>query len=141
MEKPLVYSRLAQFQGRPTARQAQGNRQEEDRKSQGRSVIERIRLRRSGLEWQESMWNRLNREKQMTGDFSRLVRPEAASKERSDNGHKPVLPNGPGSSCCVLTMQALSRAVEHSRTGMFLERLEPCEGKLSRTVLRGAWAG
>jgi hypothetical protein len=27
------------------------------------------------------------------------------------------------------------------RTGVFLERLEPCEGKLSRTVLRGAWAG
>ena len=28
-----------------------------------------------------------------------------------------------------------------SRTGASLERLEPCEGKLSRTVLRGAWAG
>jgi hypothetical protein len=27
------------------------------------------------------------------------------------------------------------------RTGASLERLEPCEGKLSRTVLRGAWAG
>ena len=25
--------------------------------------------------------------------------------------------------------------------GASLERLEPCEGKLSRTVLRGAWAG
>ena len=25
--------------------------------------------------------------------------------------------------------------------GAYLERLEPCEGKLSRTVLRGAWAG
>ena len=27
------------------------------------------------------------------------------------------------------------------RTGASLERLEPCEGKLSRTVLRGVWAG
>ena len=27
------------------------------------------------------------------------------------------------------------------RTGASSERLEPCEGKLSRTVLRGAWAG
>ena len=25
--------------------------------------------------------------------------------------------------------------------GASLERLEPCEGKLSRTVLRGVWAG
>ena len=28
-----------------------------------------------------------------------------------------------------------------SRTGTPLERLEPCEGKLSRTVPRGVWAG
>jgi len=28
-----------------------------------------------------------------------------------------------------------------SRTGASLERPEPCEGKLSRTVLRGVWAG
>ena len=26
-------------------------------------------------------------------------------------------------------------------TGVSLERPEPCEGKLSRTVLRGMWAG
>ena len=26
-------------------------------------------------------------------------------------------------------------------TGVSFERLEPCEGKLSRTVLRGVWAG
>ncbi len=30
---------------------------------------------RSGLEWQESMWNRLNWEKQMMSDASRLVHP------------------------------------------------------------------
>ena len=28
-----------------------------------------------------------------------------------------------------------------SLAGMPLERLEPCEGKLSRTVPRGVWAG
>ena len=27
------------------------------------------------------------------------------------------------------------------RTGTSFARLEPCEGKLSRTVLRGVWAG
>jgi hypothetical protein len=27
------------------------------------------------------------------------------------------------------------------RAGASSERLEPCEGKLSRTVLRGVWAG
>jgi hypothetical protein len=27
------------------------------------------------------------------------------------------------------------------RTGASLERLEPCEAKVSRTVLRGVWAG
>jgi hypothetical protein len=27
------------------------------------------------------------------------------------------------------------------RQRLILERLEPCEGKLSRTVLRGVWAG
>src|SRR6266478_8306864 len=28
-----------------------------------------------------------------------------------------------------------------ARKGLALDRFEPCEGKLSRTVLRGAWAG
>ena len=32
------------------------------------------------------------------------------------------------------------RATEDAATGNFIERPEPCEGKLSRTVLRGAWA-
>ena len=36
--------------------------------------------RRSGLEWQENMWNRLNREVQMTSDASRLVRPGTVAK-------------------------------------------------------------
>jgi hypothetical protein len=36
--------------------------------------MRRICPRRSGLEWQESKWNRLNREKQMMSDARRLVR-------------------------------------------------------------------
>ena len=51
-------SRLGCFQGKPTARQAQGRRHGEDRTSQGRSVMDRIRPRRSGLSLSENRWNR-----------------------------------------------------------------------------------
>ena len=41
-----------------------------------------------------------------------------------------------------LRMLTLNQAIAGMpRTGVSLERLEPCEGKLSRTVLRGVWAG
>ena len=43
-------------------------------------LIGRIRPRRSGLEWQESLWNRLKREKQMMSDANRLVRPGAVAQ-------------------------------------------------------------
>jgi hypothetical protein len=36
----------------------------------------------SNLEWQESKWNRLNREKQMMSDTSRLVRLGAIAQWR-----------------------------------------------------------
>src|SRR6266550_9163415 len=58
----------------------QGRRHGEDRRSQGRPVIGRICPRRSGLEWQESLWNRLKREKQMMSDASRSVRPGAVAQ-------------------------------------------------------------
>src|ERR1017187_3533929 len=74
------------------------------------------------------MWNRLNREKQMTSDACRLVRPGAAAQwSPAHNGHVSVLPSGP-----------LARG--SSSSGGALVWLEPCEGKLSRTVLRGARA-
>ena len=38
-------------------------------------------------------------------------------------------------------LKLIQSIVGMPRTGGSLERLEPCEGKLSCTVLRGAWAG
>jgi len=66
--------------GIPTARQEQQVQPGEDRRSQRQRVMRRICPRRSGLEWQENLWNRLNREKQMMSDASRLVRPEAVAQ-------------------------------------------------------------
>src|SRR5678815_531433 len=80
MEKPSVEFPPWPVQGKSTARQTQGRRHGEDRRSQSRSVMERIRPRRSGLEWQESLWNRLNREMQMTSDAHRLVRLGTAAQ-------------------------------------------------------------
>jgi hypothetical protein len=112
----------------PTVRQAKQAQHWDDRKSQSRCVTRRICPRRSGRTWQERMWNRLNREEQMTSDACRLVRPGAAAQwSPAHNGHVSVLPSGP-----------LARG--SSSSGGALVRLEPCEGKLSRTVLRGARA-
>src|ERR1035441_10498713 len=112
----------------PTVRQAKQAQHWDDRKSQSRCVTRRICPRRSGRTWQERMWNRLNREDQMTSDANRLVRPGAAAQwSPAHNGHVSVLPSGP-------------LAGGSSSSGGALVRLEPCEGKLSRTVLRGARA-
>jgi hypothetical protein len=64
----------------PTVRQAKQAQHWDDRKSQRRCVTRRICPRRSGRTWQERMWNRLNREEQMTSDACRLVRPGAAAQ-------------------------------------------------------------
>lgn len=50
--------------------------------------------------------------------------------------------NGPDRSIRGLKMLMLIQKIAGTpRTGVSLERLEPCEGKLSRTVLRGVRAG
>ena len=64
----------------------------------------------------------------MTSDACRLVRPGAAAQwSPAHNGYVSVLPSG-------------SLARGSSSSGGALVRLEPCEGKLSRTVLSGARA-
>ena len=113
----------------PTVRQAEQTQHWDDRKSQRSRVTRGICPRRSGRTWRERMWNRLNREKQMTSDACRLVRPGAvAQRSSAQNGHVSVLPSSP-------------RGCGFSLSGGALARLEPCEGKLSRTVLRGVRAG
>jgi hypothetical protein len=83
----------------------------------------------------------LNREKQMKIDARRFVRPEAARQGRQSSGHKPVLPSWPIKLQCIEMMNGALSASGLARKGPIFERLEPCEGKLSRTVLRGAGAG
>jgi len=124
--------------GIPTARQEQQVQPGEDRRSQRQRVMRRICPRRSGLEWQKSMWNRLkpgkaNDERRPSLGASWSCRP----KEHSADGRIPVLPSYPRGVRCT-TMHLTYRVMEHPTTGMFLARLEPCEGKLSRPVLRGA---
>jgi len=58
--------------------------------------MHRIRPRRSGLEWQESMWNRVelgraNDERRQSLGAS----PSCPPKERSETGHARVLPSCP----------------------------------------------
>src|SRR5439155_11509741 len=64
------------------------------------------------------------------------VRPE-----RSSNGHRPVLPSCTKGLRCVRKMRRFPARSGSARTSLALERLEPCEGKLSRTVLRGGVSG
>jgi hypothetical protein len=74
----------------PTARQEQQVQPGEDRRSQRQRVMRRICPRRSGLEWQKSMWNRLkpgnaNDERRLSLGASR----SCCLMERSANGRKP----------------------------------------------------
>jgi hypothetical protein len=72
-----------------------------------------------------------NREMQMTSDIRRLVRPgTVVSRCGSVYGHNQVLPS------CVL-----HHATGSPREGGAFAGFEPCEGKLSRTVLRGGASG
>ena len=78
----------------PTARQEQQARHGEDRRSQCQRVMRRICRRRSGLEWQKSMWNRLK-----PGNANDERRPSLGASrsyclmEHSANGHMSVLPS------------------------------------------------
>ena len=76
-------------QGKSTARQTQGRRHGEDRRSQSRPVIGRICPRRSGLTWQECPWNHLESGTQMTSDARRLVHPKL-----SPDGAQPIMATG-----------------------------------------------
>jgi hypothetical protein len=70
-------------------------------------------------------------------DARRLVRLEAAAQGAQLNGHTPVLPSRPRGLRYVLKMNQSLSGSGSAHTGLIIERLEPCEGKLSRTVLRG----
>ena len=100
------------------------------------AVMRWICPRRSGPKWQDNQWNRPIPRTQMTTDTRRLMRLGAvASKERSVK-RLPV-------SIAKLPKRDLSRVRQRvgQRIWRALRGLEPYEGKLSSTVLRGAWTG
>jgi len=77
----------------------------------------------------------------MTSDASRLVRPGAVANGAQLKRLHTSIAKLPERTTMHRKMHPTYRTAEHPATGMFLERLEPCEGKLSRTVLRGVRAG
>jgi len=77
----------------------------------------------------------------MTSDASRLVRPGAVANGAQRQRPHTSIAKLPERITMHRKMHQAYRAAEHLALGMFLERPEPCEGKLSRTVLRGVWAG
>ena|SRR6266702_8774204 len=64
-----------------------------------------------------------------------------AQGSAAQNGHAQVLPSCRMSLRCVLNMHCFSSSAGAPRTEASSARLEPCEGKLSRTVLRGGVSG
>ena len=130
------------LRGRPNRKAGKRKQHGEDRRSQGRCVMRRICPRRSGLEWQESMWNHFR-----PGKANDKRRPSLGAsrsccqRSTAQIGRTPVLSSCSHGLRYVLKMHRFPSSSGMPRTGAFLERLEPCEGKLSRTVLRGAWAG
>jgi len=78
----------------------------------------------------------------MMSDARRLVRPEAVAQwsaaQTATDQYCQVAPEEyDASSRCI----GIPSSSGSARTEPALERLELCEGKLSRTVLRGVWAG
>ena len=84
------------------------------------------------------MWNRLksgraNDERRLSLGASRSCRP----MERSSNGHRSLLPSCTRGIRCVHVTFRFPSSSGSPRTRGALERLELCEAKVSRTVLRG----
>ncbi len=79
---------------------------------------------------------------QWTSDACRLVHPEllptGAAVSKAASGIAEWLG---GVTMRLVRHRFPSSRGSGAREGLALERFEPCEGKLSRTVLRGAWAG
>ena len=129
--------------GRPNRKAGKRSQHGEGRRSQSRCVMRRIGPRRPSLAWQESRWNRLEPGK--ANDDPETLRGWCVPK-RSPNGAQRKRPRV--SIVKLLKWSTVDRKMHRflsssgrPRRGASFVRHEPCEGKLSRTVLRGAWAG
>src|SRR5882724_11254381 len=99
--------------------------------------MDRICPRRPGVEWQESVWShfqpgKANDQRRQSLGASQSCWP----KEHSAKQPQASIAKLSGEFILRLEMQRLSSNSGSARTSPALERLEPCEGKLSRAVLR-----
>jgi hypothetical protein len=74
-------------------------------------------------------------------NYQRIEMTWARVRGRGVNGHKTSIAKLPGRITLHREMHRIYGAMKRHANGMVLERPEPCEAKVSRTVLRGAWAG
>jgi hypothetical protein len=128
--------------GHPNRKAGQQAQHWDGRRSQSRCVTRRIRPRRPGLAWQEQKMEPLQPgnaidEQHLSFGASRCCCPN----EHSRNGHRSALPSCPKGIRCILKMNRYQRTAGRFRKGLALAGFEPCEGKLSRTVLRGGVGG
>jgi hypothetical protein len=126
----------------PTARQGEQEQHWDDRRSQGRNVMVRICPRRSGLERREGLWNHFYLGTAIDERHPSPGAPKAVAHRSTARKAAAVI--------AKWTEGMRMRSMRHrlpsgrgsvARKGLALERFEPCEAKVSRTVLRGAWAG
>ena len=131
------------FVADPTARQGEQEQHWDGRRSQSRDVMSRICPRRSGLERRERFVEPL-----LLGNRNRRATPVARCtqtcglEERRDEGPQTGIAKwSDGNRMRPMRHRFPSSRGSGARKGLALERFEPCEAKVSRTVLRGAWAG
>jgi len=128
--------------GHPNRKAGRQEQPWDGRRSKGRHVMCRISPRRSGLERREESVEPIPLG--IAIDARRLSpgAPKAvAQRSTVTKATNLVLPSCPTGLVCVLVTQPISSNRGSARKGLAFDRFEPCEGKLSRTVLRGAWAG
>ena len=129
--------------GHPNRKAGRQEQHWDGRRSQRRLVTNRICPRRSGLDRREKYAEPLQ-----LGNCNRRATPVAwCAQSRCPQEHGDEWPQ-PG--IAKWSEGIKMRSVRHPFSsgrgsdawkGQALERFEPCEAKVSRTVLRGAWAG
>src|SRR6266568_8280007 len=127
--------------GHPHRKAGRQEQQWDDRRSQGRFVTSRIRPRRSGLERREKFVEPLQLgiaiDKRHLSLSSPKLLPKGAQSRRPRHS---IAKLSEKITLCLMIRRVLSNCGS-ARKGLALDRFEPCEAKVSRTVLRGAWAG
>ena len=128
--------------GHPNRKAGRQEQPWDDRRSKCRHVTCRISPRRSGLERREESVEPIQLGIAIDERRLSLGAPKAVTaRSTATKATNLVLPSCPRGLVCGPVTQRISSNCGSARKGLALDRFEPCEGKLSRTVLRGAWAG